>query len=157
MSNALARIQRCGFSGVEISAGHGHLFNQFLSPRANRRVDRYGGDLAGRARIVAELVAAIRAACGSGFIIGLKLPGDDGVAGSVGPREAAAITAHLTAIGNVDYVCFAQQAATRLARLRKGPAFRHGCRPPCAAAFRPPIGCAAGTFSPRGRFARNAP
>ena len=107
MSSASARLQRCGFSGVEISAGHGHLFNQFLSPRANRRADRYGGDVAGRARIVAELVAAIRAACGSSFIIGLKLPGDDGVAGSVGPREAAAITAHLTAIGNVDYVCFA--------------------------------------------------
>lgn len=107
MSGSSARLKRCGFSGVEISAGHGHLFNQFLSPRSNRRVDRYGGDLAGRARIVAELVAAIRAACGDGFIIGLKLPGDDGVAGSVGQQEAAAITAHLTAIGNVDYLCFA--------------------------------------------------
>jgi len=107
MSGASARLMRCGFSGVEISAGHGHLFNQFLSPRSNRRVDRYGGDVAGRARIVAELVAAIRAACGPGFIIGLKLPGDDGVAGSVGPDEAALITAHLTAFGNVDYLCFA--------------------------------------------------
>jgi 2,4-dienoyl-CoA reductase-like NADH-dependent reductase (Old Yellow Enzyme family) len=113
MSGASARLQRCGFSGVEISAGHGHLFNQFLSPRSNRRDDRYGGDLAGRARIVAELVAGIRAACGRGFIIGLKLPGDDGVPGSVGPREAAAITAHLTAFGNVDYVCFAYGSHAR--------------------------------------------
>jgi 2,4-dienoyl-CoA reductase-like NADH-dependent reductase (Old Yellow Enzyme family) len=107
MAGASARLKRCGFSGVEISAGHGHLFHQFLSPRSNRRGDRYGGDVEGRARIVAELVAAIRAACGSGFIVGLKLPGDDGVPGSVGPQEAAAITAHLTAFGNVDYVCFA--------------------------------------------------
>ena len=107
MAGASARLQRCGFSGVEISAGHGHLFNQFLSPRSNRRRDRYGGGLADRARIVAELIAAIRAACGSGFIIGLKLPGNDGVLGSVGPQEAAAITDHLTAFGNVDYVCFA--------------------------------------------------
>jgi 2,4-dienoyl-CoA reductase-like NADH-dependent reductase (Old Yellow Enzyme family) len=107
MAGASARLQRCGFSGVEISAGHGHLFNQFLSPRSNRRGDRYGGDLEGRARIVAELVAAIRAACSDGFIIGLKLPGNDGVPDSVGPQEAAAITAHLTAFGNVDYVCFA--------------------------------------------------
>src|SRR5262245_30607470 len=107
MTGASARLQRCGFSGVEISAGHGHLFHQFLSPRSNRRHDRYGGDLEGRARIVVELVAGIRAACGSAFIIGLKLPGDDGVPGSVGPQEAAAITAHLTASGSVDYVCFA--------------------------------------------------
>jgi len=107
MSMSSARLQRCGFSGVEISAGHGHLFNQFLSPRSNLRIDRYGGDVAGRARIVAELVAAIRAVCGVGFIIGLKLPGNDGVAGSVGPSEAAEIVSYLTAFGNVDYVCFA--------------------------------------------------
>ena len=113
MSGSSARLGRCGFSGVEISGGHGHLFNQFLSPRSNQRSDRYGGDVAGRARIVAELVAAIRAACGSGFIIGLKLPGDDGVAGSVGRDEAAAITTHLTGFGNVDYICFAHGSHAR--------------------------------------------
>jgi hypothetical protein len=51
-----ARLQRCGFSGVELSAAHGHLFHQFLSPHANVRTDRYGA----RTRLVAELVAAIR-------------------------------------------------------------------------------------------------
>ncbi|MBI3057563.1 MAG: hypothetical protein HYY77_26510, partial [Betaproteobacteria bacterium] len=29
-AHSAARLQRCGFSGVEISAGHGHLFHQFL-------------------------------------------------------------------------------------------------------------------------------
>jgi 2,4-dienoyl-CoA reductase-like NADH-dependent reductase (Old Yellow Enzyme family) len=108
-----ARLQRCGFSGVEISAAHGHMFNQFFSPHSNIRTDRYGGDVEGRTRLVAELVAAIRAACGTGFIVGLKLPGDDGVPGSVGPREAAEIAAQLTRKGNVDYVCFAQGSHAR--------------------------------------------
>src|SRR5690606_26588909 len=85
-----ARLKRCGFSGVEISCGHGHLFHQFLSPWSNLREDEYGGDRAGRVRFVAEIVDAIRAACGSDFIIGLKLPGDDGVPGSIDPAEAAA-------------------------------------------------------------------
>ena len=53
------RLQSAGFSGVEISAGHGHLFHQFLSPSANRREDDYGGDLVGRTRFLRELMEAI--------------------------------------------------------------------------------------------------
>ena len=81
-------LQQYGFSGVEISGGHGHLFHQFFSPHANERTDIYGGDWEGRTRIVAEIVSAIRAVCGRNFIIGLKLPGDDGVPGSIGLRSA---------------------------------------------------------------------
>ncbi len=105
-----ARLRRCGFSGVEISAAHGHLFHQFLSPWANDRTDAYGGDWDGRVRLLAELVAAIRDVCGRDFIIGLKLPGDDGVPNSIGPAEAAIIASRLTASKKVDYVCFAQGA-----------------------------------------------
>ena len=59
------RLMRCGFSGVELSCGHGHLFHQFLSPASNRRTDDYGGDRDRRVRIVAELVSAIRVVCGA--------------------------------------------------------------------------------------------
>ena len=112
-SNAARRLQRCGFSGVELSCAHGHLINQFLSPRSNVRTDEYGGDVAGRARIVTELVAAVRALCGSGFIVGLKLPGDDGVPGSVDTVEAGRISSHLTGKTNVDYVVFAHGSHAR--------------------------------------------
>jgi dimethylglycine catabolism A len=101
-----ARLQRCGFSGVELSAGHGHLFHQFMSPISNAREDKYGGDFEGRMRFVVELIGAIRAECDRGFIIGLKLPGDDGVPGSIDPELAAAIARRLTQSGDVDYVCF---------------------------------------------------
>jgi 2,4-dienoyl-CoA reductase-like NADH-dependent reductase (Old Yellow Enzyme family) len=112
-----ARIQRCAFSGVEISAGHGHLFHQFLSPRSNARSDEFGGDWVNRTRFVTELIAAIRAACGARFIIGIKLPGDDGTPGSIGPREAATIAQLVTAAGNVDYVCFAHGTHSRALEL----------------------------------------
>ena len=101
-----ARLARCGWSGVEISAGHGHLFHQFLSPWSNRREDRYGGDFEGRCRFLAELIAAIRAQCPSQFLLGLKLPGDDGVPGGVDAALAARIAAHLCTGTEVDYVCF---------------------------------------------------
>ena len=117
-------LQECGFSGVEISCGHGHLFHQFLSPWANRRDDEYGGDWDRRTRIVTELVAALRDACGAGFIIGLKLPGDDGIPGSIGPAEAAIIGDLVTRARNVDYVSFAGGAHARTLEMHTPD--RHG-------------------------------
>jgi 2,4-dienoyl-CoA reductase-like NADH-dependent reductase (Old Yellow Enzyme family) len=117
-------LKECGFSGVEVSAGHGHLFHQFLSPQSNRRDDAYGGDWAGRVRIVAELIAALRAACGPDFIVGLKLPGDDGVQGGIGPAEAGIIGDLLTRAKNVDYVCFAGGAHGRTLEMHTPD--RHG-------------------------------
>ena len=102
------RLQRCGFSGVEISGGHGHLFHQFLSPWSNVRTDAYGGGVEGRARIVTELLEALRAACGANFIIGLRLAGNDFVRGGIDGAEAARIATHVTKNGAVDYVNFVQ-------------------------------------------------
>jgi 2,4-dienoyl-CoA reductase-like NADH-dependent reductase (Old Yellow Enzyme family) len=107
------RLQRAGFSGVEISAGHGHLFHQFMSGWSNRRDDDYGGSLDNRLRLTRELIEALRSACGQGFVVGLKLPGDDGVPGGIGPDEAAIIAPALCAPGTVDYVCFTWGAHAR--------------------------------------------
>lgn len=112
-----SRLKRCGWSGVEISCGHGHLFHQFLAPWSNNRQDQYGGSLENRTRLIAELVMALRAECGSDFIVGLKLPGIDGVDdGGIGP-EAGAIAAQLTHPHNVDYVCFCQGSHSRALEL----------------------------------------
>jgi 2,4-dienoyl-CoA reductase-like NADH-dependent reductase (Old Yellow Enzyme family) len=105
-ADSARRLERCGFAGVEISAGHGHLFHQFLSPWSNQRDDEYGGDFERRLRLVRELVMALRAACGPQFAIGLKLPGDDGVPQGIGPELAARIARALCDGDHVDYVCF---------------------------------------------------
>jgi 2,4-dienoyl-CoA reductase-like NADH-dependent reductase (Old Yellow Enzyme family)/thioredoxin reductase len=107
-------LREAGFAGVELSAGHGHIFHQFMSAHSNRREDRYGGDLAGRTRLVTELVAALRSECGKDFLIGVKLPGEDGVAGGIGMEEAAAITGIVAATGVVDYLtyCWGSHADT---------------------------------------------
>ncbi len=106
-ARASRRLKEAGFSGVELSAGHGHLFHQFLSPWSNRREDEFGGDLEGRTRFLRELIKAIRSECGRPFIIGTKLPGDDGVANSIDLKLAAAIAGQIAAIGEVDYWTFA--------------------------------------------------
>jgi 2,4-dienoyl-CoA reductase-like NADH-dependent reductase (Old Yellow Enzyme family) len=105
-ADSARRLERCGFAGVEISAGHGHLFHQFLSPWSNRRDDEYGGDFERRLRLLRDLVGALRAACDPQFVVGLKLPGDDGVPQGIGPELAAEIARALCAGDHVDYVCF---------------------------------------------------
>lgn len=48
-----------GFDAIELHMGHGYLLNQFLSPRTNRRTDRYGGSLENRMRYPLEVVEAV--------------------------------------------------------------------------------------------------
>jgi 2,4-dienoyl-CoA reductase-like NADH-dependent reductase (Old Yellow Enzyme family) len=99
-------LRDAGFAGVEISAGHGHLFHQFLSSWSNHRDDEFGGDLAGRTRLTRNLIEAIRTESGKDFVIGVKLPGADGVPGSIDVDEAQKIAAAIAATGEVDYWTF---------------------------------------------------
>ncbi|HWW66236.1 MAG TPA: 12-oxophytodienoate reductase [Sphingomonadaceae bacterium] len=65
--------QRTGADGVEVHAAHGYLLDQFLWGATNGRQDGYGGpDIANRARLPAEIVAAIRHACGPDFLISFR-------------------------------------------------------------------------------------
>ena len=54
------RLYRAGYDAVELHAANGYLFQQFLTPRINRREDRYGGTLENRMRFLLETVALLR-------------------------------------------------------------------------------------------------
>ena len=69
--------QEAGFTGVQVHSAHGYLLSQFLSPRTNLRDDRYGGSLENRARMLLEVVEAIRSAVGPSFPIAVKLNSAD--------------------------------------------------------------------------------
>jgi len=98
-------LKEAGFSGVEMSCGHGHIFHQFASPWSNRREDEFGLTREGRTKLIRATVEAIRTACGSDFLIGVKLPGEDGVAGSIDLGEAKQI-AKAVSPAPVSYVTF---------------------------------------------------
>jgi len=68
-----ARAQKAGFDGVQIHAAHGYLLSQFLSPYFNRRKDDYGGSIQNRARVLLEVLQAIRSTVGDSFPILIKI------------------------------------------------------------------------------------
>lgn len=73
-----ARIaKKAGFTGVQIHAAHGYLISQFLSPRHNRRTDRWGGSAKNRRRFLLEIYRAIRGQVGDAFPVGIKLNSAD--------------------------------------------------------------------------------
>ncbi len=74
---AAARADRAGFDVVEIHAAHGYLLHQFLSPLSNLRTDAYGGDFAGRSRLLAEVVAAVRSAWPAEKALFVRFSGTD--------------------------------------------------------------------------------
>lgn len=75
-AQAALRAKKSGCDGVELNMGHGYLVNNFLSPLSNQRTDEYGG-LAGGIRFAANVVKAIKALCGSDFVVICRINGDD--------------------------------------------------------------------------------
>jgi len=104
---AYARVARHvragGFDGAELQASHSSLLRQFLSPYANRRSDRYGGSVDKRARIVREVVEAVRSAVGRDFVLGIRIPGDEFIDGGLTLEHSLQTVRILAADGLLDY------------------------------------------------------
>ena len=77
------RAKEAGFDGVQIHAAHGYLLSQSLSPALNKRNDAYGGSLENRARLVLEILQAVRSAVGSDFPLLVKLNSEDFLEGGL--------------------------------------------------------------------------
>jgi 2,4-dienoyl-CoA reductase-like NADH-dependent reductase (Old Yellow Enzyme family) len=92
---AFARATRlageAGFDVVEVHAAHGYLLHQFLSPLTNRRSDAYGGPLERRARLLLEVVEAVRAQWPAGRGLLVRLPAGDGAAEGSTSAEMATV------------------------------------------------------------------
>lgn len=74
---AAVRAVEAGFDVIEIHAAHGYLLHQFLSPLSNTRDDRYGGSLENRARLLLEVVHAVRTAIGDDVPLFVRLSATD--------------------------------------------------------------------------------
>jgi 2,4-dienoyl-CoA reductase-like NADH-dependent reductase (Old Yellow Enzyme family) len=57
---AAKRALAAGFEWLELHAAHGYLFNEFLSPLANHRTDKYGGSFENRIRLLLDTARSVR-------------------------------------------------------------------------------------------------
>ncbi len=80
--------EQAGFSGVEIHAAHGYLLSQFLSPLSNQRSDQWGGSLENRARLLLDIVKAVRAVVSPRFCVAVKLNSADFQRGGFAAEDA---------------------------------------------------------------------
>ncbi len=99
-----ARARRAGIKILEIHAAHGYLIHSFLSPISNTRNDGYGGDLTGRARLLFEVVDAVRAEWPDELPLWVRLSCVDWMEGGLTLADAIEISRRLKATGKVDLI-----------------------------------------------------
>lgn len=88
-AEATKRAEAAGFDVIEIHAAHGYLLHSFLSPIANERTDEYGGSPENRARIVLEVIDAVRAVWPVDKPVFLRVSTTDWVEENVGDSREA--------------------------------------------------------------------
>ena len=100
---ATRRAVDAGFDLVEVHAAHGYLLHEFLSPLSNTRTDGYGGDLAGRMRLVLEVVEDVRAVWPEDKPLLLRISASDWVEGGWTAEDSVSLAKEAAARG-VDLV-----------------------------------------------------
>ncbi|NND74593.1 MAG: mycofactocin system FadH/OYE family oxidoreductase 2 [Ilumatobacter sp.] len=93
-----------GFDGIELQCSHSSIVRGFLSPATNRRTDEYGGSLEHRARILLDIVDAVRAVIGNRLALGVRICGDELIDRGTTIDDAVRVAEIVEQTGQVDYI-----------------------------------------------------
>jgi 2,4-dienoyl-CoA reductase-like NADH-dependent reductase (Old Yellow Enzyme family) len=103
-AEAARRCMEAGFDSLEIHLGHNYLLSAFLSPKLNRREDRWGGSLGNRARFARQVVRAVREAVDDRVAVTAKLNMTDGYRGGLEIEESLEVATWLEEDGALDAI-----------------------------------------------------
>jgi len=148
-ARAALRAREAGFDGVELHFAHAYTMASFLS-RTNTRTDGYGSSLEGRVRLPLEVLAAVRAAVGNDFTVGLRYLSEEGIEGG-SELEDALFFGERFARAGIDYLS-----------LSRGGKFDDAKQPKVGEAAYPYTGpsgldCMPTVYVAGGPFGRNLP
>jgi 2,4-dienoyl-CoA reductase (NADPH2) len=93
-----------GFDGIELQCSHSSIVRGFLSQATNHRTDEYGGSIENRARLLVEIVGAVRKVIGNRLALGVRICGDELIDGGTTIDDAVRIAEIAEATGQVDYI-----------------------------------------------------
>jgi 2,4-dienoyl-CoA reductase-like NADH-dependent reductase (Old Yellow Enzyme family) len=96
---AAKRALDAGFDVIELHAAHGYLLHSFLSPLSNLRTDAFGGDRAGRSKLVLDIAAALRVVWPAGKPLLVRLSAIDDVDGGWEIEDSVWLAQKLKALG----------------------------------------------------------
>ena len=138
---AALRARQAGFRVIEVHAAHGYLLHEFLSPLSNHRDDAYGGSLENRARLLREVVAAVRAVWPAPAPLFVRVSATDWAAGGWDIDECVVLAGWLKNDG-VDLIDCSSGGTVADAKVPTAP----GYQVPFAARIRREAGIATGAL-----------
>jgi 2,4-dienoyl-CoA reductase-like NADH-dependent reductase (Old Yellow Enzyme family) len=100
---AASLARKAGFDGVEIHGANHYAVHQFFSPRANHRVDNWGGTLSKRMNFPLAVAQAVRDALGPKLIAGFRVTPFEAEADGYTLADAKLLCNELARL-NLDYI-----------------------------------------------------
>jgi 2,4-dienoyl-CoA reductase-like NADH-dependent reductase (Old Yellow Enzyme family) len=101
--DAASLARKAGFDGVEVHGANHYAVHQFFSPRANRRVDHWGGTLAKRMNFALAVAQAVRDALGPELIAGFRVTPFEAEADGYTLEDAKLLCGELARL-HLDYI-----------------------------------------------------
>ncbi|MBT7182610.1 MAG: NADH:flavin oxidoreductase/NADH oxidase [Acidiferrobacteraceae bacterium] len=138
-ATAALRADNAGFGIAEVHAAHGYLAASFLSPISNHRTDIYGGDRAGRSRMLLETAEAVRAAWPHDKPLFVRVSAVDGAPQGWSLEDTVALAKDLKGLG-VDVIDCSSGGILGSATAAKGPPPQPGFQVPYAQAVKEETG-----------------
>jgi 2,4-dienoyl-CoA reductase-like NADH-dependent reductase (Old Yellow Enzyme family) len=101
---AARRAREAGFRLIEVHGAHGYLIQEFLSPLSNKRTDRYGGSLENRARLLMQVLDAVRREWPAELPLFLRISSTDWIEGGWTLADSILLAKLVRARGDVDLI-----------------------------------------------------